>query len=95
MVVFKGPRRFEIVVEAHFDAWQATLREFVPGRLYPTQHLLRSFDTRQAAIDALRRKWQVLFPDEAPWVWRDPPEVLLRRQTQRPQRHERGNGSSA
>ncbi|MGQ4808884.1 hypothetical protein NKDENANG_02277 [Candidatus Entotheonellaceae bacterium PAL068K] len=82
MVIFQGPRRFEITVELHVDAWQATLREFVPGRLSPTQHLLRAFDTRQAAIDALRRKWQVLFPDDAPLVWRDPPQI--------PQLHERG-----
>ncbi len=84
MVIFKGPRRFEITVEAYFGAWQATLREFVPGRLYPTQHLLRAFDTRQAAIEALRQKWQILFPDDAPLMWRAPPQVSLRRQPQRP-----------
>jgi hypothetical protein len=84
MVIFKGTHRFEITVNEHYGEWAATLREFVPGRLYPTQHLLRKFNTPQAAIDALIRKWQVLFPDEAPLVWREPPPVRLRRQPPRP-----------
>jgi hypothetical protein len=83
MVVFKDLHRFELTVHEHYGEWVAKLQEFVPGRLYPTQHLLRGFDTREAAIAALQRKWHVLFPDEAPLVWREPPPALLRRQSQR------------
>jgi hypothetical protein len=91
MVIFKGKNRFEITVHAHYGKWMATLREFVPGRPYPTQHLLRTFDTRHAAINALVRKWRVLFPHEAPLAWRESPPVRLRRQSQR-SRHHTGKG---
>lgn len=84
MIIFKGARRFEITVDEHYDEWRAALREFIPGRLYPTQHLLRAFDSRQAAIDALKRKWHVLFPDGPALMWRDPPLVTSGRQGRRP-----------
>lgn len=87
MVIFRGNNRFEMTVHEHDGEWMAIVREFVPGRLYPTQHLLRMFSTRHAAIDALARKWRVLFPHEAPLTWREPPPVRLRRQSQRPQHH--------
>jgi hypothetical protein len=73
MVIFKDLRRFELTVTEHYDEWLARLQEGVPGRPYPTLHLLRAFETRQAAIDALVRKWRVLFPDDAALVWREPP----------------------
>ena len=84
MVIVKGTHRFELSVEAHYDTWWATLREFVPGRLYPTQHLLRTFDSRQAAVEALIRKWRVLFPEDAPLAWREPSLMPPRRQSRRP-----------
>lgn len=75
MVLFKDRRRFELTVDEFEGEWRAALREFVPGRLYPTQHLLRTFATRQAAITALGRKWRLLFPDDAALAWHDPPAV--------------------
>lgn len=84
MVIFKNNSRFEMTVDEHYGEWTAALREFVSGRLYPAQHLLRKFDTRQAAIEALIRKWHILFPDDAPLVWRDPPAVTPGRQSRRP-----------
>jgi hypothetical protein len=77
MVIFKDRHRFELTVDDLDGAWQATLREFVPGRLYPTRHLLRAFGTRQAAITSLIRKWHVLFPDDAPLAWHEPPPVSV------------------
>jgi hypothetical protein len=79
MVIFHDSRRFELTVDTHDDEWVAHLLEFVPGRLLPTQHVLRSFATRQEAIEALVRKWHVLFPAEAPLVWREPMDVQLQR----------------
>lgn len=77
MVIFKDTHRFEITVNDVAGEWRATLREFIPGRLYPTEHLLRSFASRQAAIEALVRKWQVLFPEEAPLAWHEPPAMSV------------------
>jgi hypothetical protein len=77
MVIFKDRRRFELTVDEREGEWQAALREFVPGRLYPTQHLLRAFGTRQAAIESLIRKWHILFPDDAPFAWHEPPPVSV------------------
>jgi hypothetical protein len=86
MVILKDTRRFELTVDAHYGEWVAKLQEFVPGRLFPTQHLLRAFDTRQAAIDALAHKWRVLFPDDAPLVWHDPPPIPPRSRSEKPRR---------
>ena len=73
MIIFHDTHRFELTVEPHDDdTWTARLQEWVPGRLRPTPHLLRSFDTRQDAIDALLRKWRVLFPDHELLTWREP-----------------------
>ena len=91
MVVFHESRRFELTVTAHYEEWVARLLECVPGRLLPTQHLLRAFDTRQEAINALLRKWRVLFPDAEPLLWREPPVVQpqrVSRKRQRPPRSE-------
>lgn len=79
MVIFHDSRRFEFTVDAHYDEWIARLLEFVPGRLLPTQHLLRSFAARQEAIEALVRKWHVMFPAEEALVWREPMVVQLQR----------------
>jgi hypothetical protein len=75
MVIFKDTRRFELTVDEYDGEWLARLQEVVPGRPCVTLHLLRTFGTRQVAIDALIRKWHVLFPDDAALVWRDPPPV--------------------
>jgi hypothetical protein len=75
MVIFKDTRRFELTVDEFYSEWLARLQEVVPGRPCVTLHLLRTFGSRQAAIDALIRKWHVLFPDDAALVWRDPPAV--------------------
>ena len=72
MVLFRDTRRFEITVEEHAGLWVAKLQAFVPDRLYPTLYLLQSVATRQAAIEALRRKWRLLFPDEDALVWHAP-----------------------
>jgi hypothetical protein len=74
MVIFKDTSRFELSVDEYYDEWLARLQEVIPGRPCVTLHLLRTFGSRQAAIDALLRKWYVLFPDDA-LVWRDPPPV--------------------
>jgi hypothetical protein len=86
MVIFHDLQRFELTVDAHDDEWVARLVEWVPGRLLPTQHLLRAFDTRQEAITALVRKWRVLFPDAAPLIWREPPAVQPQRLSRKRQR---------
>jgi hypothetical protein len=86
MVIVKDSHRFEATIDALYDEWLARLQEFVPGRLYPTQHLLRTFATRQEAIAALVRKWQVLFPDEPALEWYEPPTVLHRLRADRPRR---------
>jgi hypothetical protein len=72
MIMLRDTHRFELTVEPHYDTWVARLEEWVPGRLRPTPHLLRNFDTRQDAVDALLRKWRVLFPDAEPLTWREP-----------------------
>ena len=72
MVLFRDSRRFEITVEEQAGLWVAKLRAFVPGRLYPTLYLLQTHTTRQEAIEALKRKWRILFPDEDALVWHEP-----------------------
>jgi hypothetical protein len=71
MVVYRDARRFELTVIYEEDVWVARLNEWVPGRLWPTRHVLRAFAAHQQAIDALVRKWHILFPDEPELVWRD------------------------
>lgn len=71
MVIIEDNHRFELSVEESYGEWVATLREYVPGRLYPTVHVLRAFANRASAIEALCRKWRVLFPEQAPLVWRE------------------------
>jgi hypothetical protein len=88
MVLFRDTRRFEIITEEQADLWVAKLQAFVPGRLYPTLYLLRTCLTRQEAIEALQRKWRILFPDEAALAWHDPVPALLPSQPHRPHRSE-------
>ena len=71
MVIVRDTRRFELTVVSKEDVWVAHLNEWVPGRLWPTKHVLRDFDARQEAIDALLRKWHILFPDEPELEWRE------------------------
>ncbi len=71
MVIIKDKHRFELTVDQFYNEWLAALREYVPGRLSPTLHLLRAFDTRESAIEGLRRRWGVLFPDQSPLAWHD------------------------
>ena len=72
MVLLRDTRRFEITVEERDGMWIAKLQGFIPDRLYPTLYLLRQCTTRQVAIEALRRKWHLLFPDEDTLVWHEP-----------------------
>jgi hypothetical protein len=72
MILLRDTQRYELTVEALADVWVAKIFGFVEGRLMPTQYLLRQCDTRQEAIAAVLRKWHILFPDEAPLVWREP-----------------------
>jgi hypothetical protein len=89
MVLLRDTRRFEITVEEQAGLWVAKLQAFVPGRLYPTLYLLRTCTTRQEAIEALRRKWRILFPDEEAFTWHDPVSVLFPSPPRRP-RHTEG-----
>ncbi len=86
MVVLCDTRRFELTVVSDDDVWVARLQEWVPGRLWPTKHVLRAFDSRREAIDALIRKWRILFPDEPPLEWR---EATIRQAPQLPRRQRR------
>jgi hypothetical protein len=86
MVIVRDTHRFEVTIDELYGEWVAKLQEFVPGRLLPTVHLLRAFDTRPDAIAAVVRKWQVLFPDEPPLVWHEPPAVPARPRPERPRR---------
>jgi len=92
MVVFRDTRRFELTVVSEEDVWVARLNEWVPGRLWPTQHVLRAFDARQEAINALVRKWRVLFPDEPELEWR---EAMVRQIPQLPRRRRRPPSNNA
>ncbi len=86
MVVLHGTRRFELSVVSEDEVWVARLNEWVPGRLWPTKHVLRAFDSRCEAIDALARKWRILFPDEPQLEWREP---AIRQAPQLPKRRRR------
>ena len=77
MILFRDTRRFEITVQEQAGLWIAKLQAFVPDRLYPTLYLLQTWTTRQEAIEALRRKWHLLFPDEEALAWHDPVPVPL------------------
>ncbi len=92
MVIFRDSRRFELTLEDHNGTWSAKLQAFVPGRLYPTSYLLQRFATRQEAIDALVRKWHVLFPDEAALEWHDSVSLSPSSQPHRPRRIEGTEG---
>ena len=72
MVLLRDTRRFEITVEERDGMWIAKLQGFIPNRLYPTLYLLRQCTTHQIAIEALRSKWHLLFPDEDTLVWHEP-----------------------
>jgi len=89
MVLFRDIRRFEITVEEQVGLWVAKLQAFVPGRLYPTLYLLQTYTTRQEALEALKRKWRTLFPDEAELAWHDPVPALLPSPPRRPRHFER------
>jgi hypothetical protein len=91
MVLFRDTRRFEMTVEEHDGMWVAKLQGFVPDRLYSTLYLLHQCDTRQAAIEALRRKWRTLFPDEDALVWHDPVTLAPPNLPRRP-RYPEGRG---
>jgi hypothetical protein len=84
MVLFRDTRRFEITVAEQAGLWVAKLQAFVPGRLYPTLYLLQTYTTRQEAIEALRRKWRILFPTEDAFAWHDPVPVALPNSPRRP-----------
>ncbi|ETW99680.1 hypothetical protein [Candidatus Entotheonella palauensis] len=87
MVVLRDTHRFELTVASEEDVWVARLNEWVPGRLWPTKHVLRSFDSRQEAINALIRKWRILFPEEPELEWREctiEPTPQLPRRRRRP-----------
>jgi hypothetical protein len=77
MVLLRDTRRFEITVEEQAGLWVAQLQAFVSDRLYPTLYLLQTYTTRQEAIEALRRKWHILFPDEEALAWHEPVPALL------------------
>ncbi len=86
MVILRDTRRFELTVVSEDDVWVARLQEWASGRLWPTKHVLRAFDSRREAIDALIRKWRILFPDEPPLEWW---EVTIRQAPQLPRRQRR------
>jgi hypothetical protein len=92
MVLFRDTRRFEITVEEHDGVWVAKLQGFIPDRLHPTLYLLQQFTTRQAAIEALQRKWHLLFPDEDALVWHEPAMLASPSPPRRP-RYPEGRGA--
>jgi len=92
MVLLRDTRRFELTVEEQAGLWVAKLQAFVPDRLYPTLYLLQTCTTRQEAIEALRRRWRILFPDEEALSWHEPVPVLLPSPPRRPRHSERREG---
>ncbi len=86
MVVFRDTRRYELTVVSEDHVWVARLHEWVPGRLWPTKHVLRAFDARHEAIEALTRKWRILFPDEPLLEWR---EAMIQQTPELPGRRRR------
>ena len=92
MVLFRDTRRFEMTVEERAGMWVAKLQAFVPDRLYPTLYLLHKCDTHQTAIEALQRKWRLLFPDEDTLSWHDPITLAPPGQPRRP-RYPAGRGA--
>ena len=89
MVLFRDTQRFEITVEEQAGLWVAKLQAFIPDRLYPTLYLLQTCTTRQEAIEALKRKWRILFPDADALAWHDPVPVPLPSPPRRPHPSER------
>ena len=92
MVLLRDTRRFEITVEERDGMWVAKLQGFIPDRLYPTLYLLQQCTTRQAAIEALQRKWHLLFPDEDALVWHEPAMLASPSPPRRP-RYPEGRGA--
>jgi hypothetical protein len=84
MVLFRDTRRFEITIEEQTGLWVAKLQAFVPDRLYPTLYLLQTCATPQEALEAVKRKWRLLFPDEEAFIWHDPAPVVLSSLPRRP-----------
>jgi hypothetical protein len=88
MVLFREARRFEITIEEQTGLWVAKLQAFAPDRLYPTVYLLQTCTTQQEAIEAVQRKWHILFPDEETFTWHNPMPVLLSSLPRRPRQSE-------
>lgn len=89
MVIIQDDRQFELSVDESYGEWVAALRGYVPGRLYPTVYLLRAFASRESAIEALCRKWRVLFPEQDPMIWREPSVTRSHVRTERRQKDNR------
>jgi hypothetical protein len=92
MVIIQDKHRFELSVNEFYGEWLAVLREYIPGRFYPTVHVLRTLPSRETAIASLCRKWRVLFPEQSPLVWREPTIIRAHWRTDR---HRAGSGRKA
>ena len=66
MVIPKDESEFEVTIRATDDAeWEGRIVEYNTNRLFPTRHLCHSWNSLEAAIAGVTRRWQRLFPDEA------------------------------
>jgi hypothetical protein len=72
MLIPKGNSEFEISIRATDEGeWEGRIIEYNLSRVLPTSHLHHSWVSLEAALAGVTRRWQRLFPDEAPPDFRD------------------------
>jgi hypothetical protein len=72
MLIRKDDSEFEISIRLTEEGeWEGRMIEYNMSRLMPTPHLQHSWVSLEAALAGMTRRWQRLFPDEAPPDFRD------------------------
>ena len=72
MLIPKGDSEFEISIRATDEGeWEGRIIEYNLRRVLPTPHLQHSWLSLEAALAGVTRRWQRLFPEEAPPDFRD------------------------
>ncbi len=67
MLIRKGDSEFEVTIRLTDEGeWEGRITEYNISRLMPTPHLHHSWISLEAAQAGMTRRWQRLFPDEAP-----------------------------
>jgi hypothetical protein len=72
MLIPKGDSEFEISIRATDEGeWEGRIIEYNLSRVLPTPHLHHSWNSLEAALAGVTRRWQRLFPEEDPPDFRD------------------------